>query len=160
MSRLTDIATRLENNNANITAPAILRHLDANYMLRRYGVKREKRLEVDADGKAVKNAYFPHLAITATCYARTWKLLEKAQAVFGYEPSKKTSNVGEVWEDKLLLACEHIVRWLEHEIDDAEMQRQIQRLVNPLPKADYLRNMDKEVSRALETPARKKKGTR
>lgn len=144
MSRLTDIAGRLEKNSANITAPDILRRLDRHYTLRRYGVKREKHLEVDADGKAVKNVYFPHLAITATCYARTWKLLEKAQAVFGYPKSKKTSNVGEVWEDKLLLACEHIVRWLEHEIDDAEMQRQIQRLVNPLPKGEYLRNINKE----------------
>lgn len=144
MSRLTDMAERLERNGANVSAPTMLRKLDEQYTLRRYGVKREKRREVDADGKVVKNTYFPHLAITATCYARTWKLLEKAQAVFGYEPSKKTSNVGEVWEDKLLLACEHIVRWLEHEIDDAEMQRQIQRLVNPLPKAEYLRNMKQE----------------
>lgn len=144
MSRLTDMAERLERNGANVSAPTMLRKLDERYTLRRYGVKREKRKQVDKDGNEVKNTYFPHLAITATCYARTWKLLEKAQAVFGYEPSKKTSNVGEVWEDKLLLACEHIVRWLEHEIDDAEMQRQIQRLVNPLPKAEYLRNMKQE----------------
>lgn len=147
MSRLTDIADRMEKSGVRTSAPDMLRKLDERYTLRRYGVKREKRKQVDKDGNEVKNTYFPHLAITATCYARTWKLLEKAQAVFGYEPSKKTSNVGEVWEDKLLLACEHIVRWLEHEIDDAEMQRQIQRLVNPLPKAEYLRNMDKEVSR-------------
>ena len=138
MSRLTDIADRMEKSGVRTSAPDMLRKLDERYTLRRYGVKREKRKQVDEDGNEVKNTYFPHLAITATCYARTWKLLEKAQAVFGYEPSKKTSNVGEVWEDKLLLACEHIVRWLEHEIDDAEMQRQIQRLVNPLPKAEYL----------------------
>lgn len=144
MSRLTDMAERLERNGANVSAPTMLRKLDEQYTLRRYGVKREKRKQVDKDGNEVKNTYFPHLAITATCYARTWKLLEKAQAVFGYPKSKKTSNVGEVWEDKLLLACEHIVRWLEHEIDDAEMQRQIQRLVNPLPKAEYLRNMKQE----------------
>ena len=144
MSRLTDIAEQLERNSANFTAPAFLRKLDEHYTLRRYGTKREKRQEFDAEGNALKNCYFPHLAITATCYARTWKLLEKAQAVFGYPKSKKTSNVGEVWEDKLLLACEHIVRWLEHEIDDAEMQRQIQRLVNPLPKGEYLRNINKE----------------
>ena len=144
MSKLTDIAARLEEHNAKITAPDMLRRLDAHYTLRRYGVKREKHKVVDENGDEVKSTYFPHLAITATCYARTWKLLEKAQAVFGYPKSKKTSNVGEVWEDKLLLACEHIVRWLEHEIDDAEMQRQIQRLVNPLPKADYLRNKAKQ----------------
>jgi len=144
MSRLTELAEQLERNAANYTAPAFLRKLDERYTLRRIGSKREKRKVVDENGDEVKSTYFPHLAITATCYARTWKLLEKAQAVFGYEPSKKTSNVGEVWEDKLLLACEHIVRWLEHEIDDAEMQRQIQRLVNPLPKAEYLRNQNKE----------------
>lgn len=144
MSRLTDIADRMEKSGVRTSAPDMLRKLDERYTLRRYGVKREKRKEVDADGNEVKNTYFPHLAITATCYARTWKLLEKAQAVFGYPKSKKTSNIGEVWEDKLLLACEHIVRWLEHEIDDAEMQRQIQRLVNPLPKAEYLRNIKKE----------------
>jgi len=147
MSRLTDIADRMEKSGVRTSAPDMLRKLDERYTLRRYGVKREKRKQVDKDGNEVKNTYFPHLAITATCYARTWKLLEKAQAVFGYPKSKKTSNVGEVWEDKLLLACEHIVRWLEHEIDDAEMQRQIQRLVNPLPKAEYLRNTDKEVAR-------------
>lgn len=144
MSRLTDIADRMEKSGVRTSAPDMLRKLDERYTLRRYGVKREKRKQVDKDGNEVKNTYFPHLAITATCYARTWKLLEKAQAVFGYPKSKKTSNVGEVWEDKLLLACEHIVRWLEHEIDDAEMQRQIQRLVNPLPKAEYLRNMKQE----------------
>lgn len=144
MSKLTEMAERLERNGANVSAPSMLRKLDEQYTLRRYGVKREKRKVVDENGNEVKTTYFPHLAITATCYARTWKLLEKAQAVFGYPKSKKTSNVGEVWEDKLLLACEHIVRWLEHEIDDAEMQRQIQRLVNPLPKADYLRNQNKE----------------
>ena len=144
MSRLTDIADRMEKSGVRTSAPDMLRKLDERYTLRRYGVKREKRKQVDEDGNEVKNTYFPHLAITATCYARTWKLLEKAQAVFGYEKSKKTSNVGEVWEDKLLLACEHIVRWLEHEIDDAEMQRQIQRLINPLPKAEYLRNMKQE----------------
>jgi len=144
MSRLTDIADRMEKSGVRTSAPDMLRKLDERYTLRRYGVKREKRKQVDEDGNEVKNTYFPHLAITATCYARTWKLLEKAQAVFGYPKSKKTSNVGEVWEDKLLLACEHIVRWLEHEIDDAEMQRQIQRLVNPLPKAEYLRNTKQE----------------
>lgn len=144
MSKLTDIAVRLEKNNSNITAPEMLRRLDAHYTLRRYGVKREKRKEVDEDGNVIKNTYFPHLAITATCYARTWKLLEKAREVFGYPKSKRTSNNGEVWEEKLLLACEHIVRWLEHEIDDEEMQRQISRLVNPLPKADYLRNINKK----------------
>ena len=144
MSKLTEMAERLERNGANISAPSMLRKLDEQYTLRRYGVKREKRKVVDENGNEVKSTFFPHLAITATCYARTWKLLEKAQTVFGYPKSKKTSNVGEVWEDKLLLACEHIVRWLEHEIDDAEMQRQIQRLVNPLPKAEYLRNMKQE----------------
>ena len=144
MSRLVELAEQLERNAANYTAPAFLRKLDERYTLRRIGSKREKCKVVDENGDEVKSTYFPHLAITATCYARTWKLLEKAQAVFGYPKSKKTSNVGEVWEDKLLLACEHIVRWLEHEIDDAEMQRQIQRLVNPLPKAEYLRNTRKE----------------
>lgn len=144
MSQLTDIADRIERNGARVLAPAMLRVLDKRYSLRHRGMRREKRKVVDENGHEIKSTFFPHLAITATCYARTWKLLEKAQAVFGYPKSKKTSNVGEVWEDKLLLACEHIVRWLEHEIDDAEMQRQIQRLVNPLPKADYLRNQNKE----------------
>ena len=144
MSRLTDMAERLERNGENVSAPTMLRKLDEQYTLRRYGVKREKLKQVDKDGNEVKNTYFPHIVITATCYARTWKLLEKAQAVFGYARSKKTSNIGEVWEDKLLLACEHIVRWLEHDIDDAEMQGQIQRLVNPLPKAEYLRNKTKQ----------------
>lgn len=96
MSRLTDIADRMEKSGVRTSAPDMLRKLDERYTLRRYGVKREKRKEVDADGNEVKNTYFPHLAITATCYARTWKLLEKAQAVFGYPKSKKTSNIGEV----------------------------------------------------------------
>lgn len=146
MSRLTDIASQLERNAANFTAPAFLRKLDQHYTLRLLGRKRDKHLELDADGNPVKNCYFPHLAITATCYARTWKMLEEAKRVFGYadgDGTGKTCN-GEVWEDKLLLACEHIVRWLKHDIDDAEMQRQIQRLVNPLPKAEYLRNTGKD----------------
>ncbi len=150
MSQLSDIADRLERNGATVSAPAMLRTLDGHYTLRRIGTRQEKKQVLDADGKPVKNCYFPHLAITATCYARTWKLLEKAKAVFGYPASKRTSNVGEVWEDKLLLACEHIVRWLEHEIDDAEMQRQIQRLVNPLPKAEYLRNINKKPKEGQE----------
>jgi len=110
------------------------------YTLRSKGQKREKRQVLDADGNPVKNAYMPHLAISATCYARTWKMLENAKKAFGYEATDKTSNNGEVWEAKLLLACEHIVRWLSHDIDDAEMHRQIQRLVNPLPKSEYLSN--------------------
>lgn len=138
MSRLTDIASQLERNAANFTAPAFLRKLDEHYTLRRLGRKREKKQVLDDIGNPVKNCYFPHLAITATCYARTWKMLEDAKKVFGYEGGKGTSNNGEVWEDKLLLACEHIVRWLKHDIDDAEMQTQIRRLVNPLPKSEYL----------------------
>lgn len=138
MSRLTDIASQLERNAANFTAPAFLRKLDEHYTLRLLGHKREKKQVLDDSGNPVKNCYFPHLAITATCYARTWKMLEDAKKVFGYEGGKGTSNNGEVWEDKLLLACEHIVRWLKHDIDDAEMQTQIKRLVNPLPKSEYL----------------------
>lgn len=137
MSRLTDIADKIEKNNANFTAPSILRKLDEHYTLRRYGVKREKKQVLDDDGNAVRNTYFPHLAITATAYARTWKLLKDALALWG----NPDASVGQVWEERLLLACEHIVRWLKHEIDDAEMQRQIQRLVNPLPKRDYIRNL-------------------
>lgn len=144
MSILADIAKRMEESGDATAASEVLRTLDETYTLRKHGVKREKHREVDEDGNVLKNAYFPHLAITATCYARTWKLFEKAREVFGYPKSKRTSNNGEVWEEKLLLACEHIVRWLEHEIDDEEMQRQISRLVNPLPKADYLRNINKE----------------
>ena len=121
------------------------------YELRKKGVKREKHNEVDADGNPVKNCYFPHLAITASCYARTWKLLETAREVFGFEPPKDgkkgakdesrsvgTMN-GEVWEQKLLLGCEHIVRYLKHDIGSKEMRESIDKLVKPLPKEEYLK---------------------
>lgn len=131
------------------------------YELRKKGVKREKHNEVDADGNPVKNCYFPHLAITASCYARTWKLLENARKVFGYEPPKNgkpatsekdakeesravgTMN-GEVWEQKLLLGCEHIVRYLMHDIGSKEMRESIDKLVKPLPKDEYIKRGGKK----------------
>ena len=45
---------------------------------------------------------------------------------------------GEVWERKLLLALEHIIRWRKHEIKEPEMLRCIDRLCKPLAKSEYL----------------------
>ena len=135
------------------------------YELRKKGVKREKHNEVDADGNPVKNCYFPHLAITASCYARTWKLFENAREVFGFVPPPKgkpatsekdakeesrtvgTMN-GEVWEQKLLLGCEHIVRYLKHDIGSKEMRESIDKLVKPLPKDEYLKRGGKKTAKA------------
>lgn len=140
MSKLTEIAGQLERNASNISAPKMLRKLDENYILRRYGVKREKKQELDADGNPVKNTYFPHLAITATCYARTWKMLKDAQAIWGCE----NATPGDVWEHRCLLALEHVIRYMKHDIAEPAMLAAIQRLVNPLPKSEYLKRNNKK----------------
>lgn len=107
---------------------------ELGYELRRKGHKVEKRNVLTASGEEVRNCYMPHLAISASTLARTWKLLKEAAKLFGYADKP----FGIVWAKVLLLALEHIVRWLKHEIKDDEMQRSIQRLVKPLPKTDYL----------------------
>lgn len=111
------------------------------YELRKKGEKREKVQVLSAvSGEPLRNCFAPHLRITATALARTWKMLRLARKVFhmGQLP------YGVIWERVLLLALEHIVRWLKHEIDDAEMQKSIRRLVSPLPKAEYIRNNNKK----------------
>ena len=106
------------------------------YELRKRGVKREKHEVLDADGKPIRNAYFPHLAITATCLARTWKMLKGAKDAFRYP---KESPAGVVWEEKLLLINEHVVRFINKKIDDKELGRAINRLSQPLPKSEYIK---------------------
>lgn len=110
------------------------------YELRKKGEKREKVQVLSAvSGEPLRNCFAPHLRITATALARTWKMLRLARKVFHMEQLP----YGVIWERVLLLALEHIVRWLKHEIDDAEMQKSIRRLVSPLPKAEYIRNNKK-----------------
>lgn len=109
------------------------------YELRRKGHKVEKHNVVGAGGEILRTAYMPHLAITPSALARTWKMLKEAAKLFGYEGKP----FGCVWAEVLLLALEHIVRWLRHEIPDAEMQASIQRLVRPLPKGEYLNRKTK-----------------
>lgn len=113
---------------------------DYGYELRRKGHKVEKHNVLTAGGEEVRNCYMPHLAISASTLARTWKLLKEAAKLFGYTGKP----FGIVWAKVLLLALEHIVRWLKHEIKDDEMQRSIQRLVKPLPKAEYLNRKGKK----------------
>lgn len=111
------------------------------YELRKKGEKREKVQVLSAvSGEPLRNCFAPHLRITATALARTWKMLRLARKVFHMEQLP----YGVIWERVLLLALEHIVRWLKHEIDDAEMQKSIRRLVSPLPKAEYIRNNNKK----------------
>lgn len=105
------------------------------YELRRKGVKREKKEVKDASGKSIKNCYIPHIRVTASGLARTWKMLEGAKTAFGFDKDKN----GEVWEEKLLLCCEHVVRFINKKINDAELGRGIMRLVSPLPKSEYLK---------------------
>lgn len=114
------------------------------YELRKKGVKREKHNETDADGNPIRNCYAPHIALTASGLARTWKVLKKARAVFGYEEG---SAAGVVWEGVLLLALEHVIRWLEHDLGDKAMLDAIQRLVRPLPKSEYIRNRKNKENR-------------
>jgi len=109
------------------------------YELRKKGVKREKHNETDSDGNPVKNCYMPHLAITASALARTWKMLEDAKKAFGYDCDKN----GEVWTDKLLLGCEHIVRFINRKIDDNELGYAINRLVSVLPKSEHIKRAKK-----------------
>lgn len=110
------------------------------YELRKKGEKREKVQVLSAvSGEPLRNCFAPHLRITATALARTWKMLRLARKVFHMEQLP----YGVIWERVLLLALEHIVRWLKHEIDDAEMQKSIRRLVSTLPKAEYIRNNKK-----------------
>ena len=104
------------------------------YELRRKGRKVEKRVEKDADGNPIKNCYLPHFKVTASGLARAWKVTEDAQKLFGFAPDEN----GEVWEHKLLLALEHIIRWRKHEIKEPEMLRCIDRLCKPLAKSEYL----------------------
>ena len=104
------------------------------YELRRKGRKVEKRVEKDADGNPIKNCYLQHFKVTASGLARAWKVTEDAQKLFGFAPDEN----GEVWERKLLLALEHIIRWRKHEIKEPEMLRCIDRLCKPLAKSEYL----------------------
>lgn len=105
------------------------------YVLRKKGVKRDKRKEEDEEGNVIRNTYAPHIAVTASCYARTWKLYRAALEVWG----SAEATVGDVWEKRLLLACEHIVRFIKREIDDTEMSAAIRRLINPLRKEEYIK---------------------
>lgn len=111
------------------------RAAELGYELRRKGHKVEKKQVVDADGNPVKNCYFPHLALSASGRSRTWKMLDGAKVAFGYAKDKN----GEVWEDKLLLIDEHVVRYINKQIDDKELGRAIDRLAKPLPKSEYLK---------------------
>ena len=106
------------------------------YELRRRGRKQEHKAIYDADGDQLKTCYFPHLAITPSCYARTWKMLEDALSLWGCPEA----TCGDVWEARLLLACEHIVRYLKHEIAEPAMLKAIGQLISPLDPKDYLRN--------------------
>lgn len=133
-------AQALQMSVAELKASAAL----LGYELRKKGVKREKKNVTDADGRTVKTTYFPHFAIGGSCYARTWKLFDTAKAVFHFEPEQN----GEVWEQKLLLGCEHIVRFLKHEINDTQMQTAIRRLVTPLPKAEYIKRGGSKTAKA------------
>ena len=123
------------------------------YELRKKGVKREKHVETDADGNPIRNTYMPHLAITATCLARSWKMFDGAKEAFGYA---KESPTGLVWENNLLLGCEHIVRFINKKINDAELGKAIRRLVTPLPKSEYLphsggkKKSDKKTAKAAK----------
>lgn len=111
------------------------------YELRRKGHRIEKHNETDGLGVPLLNCFLPHLRITASCLARTWKLLKEAKAIFHFA---EEDSYGIVWERVLLLALEHIVRWLKHEIDEPEMQRAIMKLVKPLPKEEYLKKGKKQ----------------
>lgn len=104
------------------------------YELRRKGRKVEKRVEKDADGNPIKNCYLPHFRVTASGLARAWKVTEDAKKLFCFAQDEN----GEVWERKLLLAIEHIIRWRRHEINEPEMLRCIDRLCKPLAKSEYL----------------------
>ena len=110
------------------------------YELRKKGVRREKHQTLDTYGQPVRDCFMPHLAICASTLARTWKVLKDASKLFGYEGKP----FGLVWTEVLLLALEHIVRWLKHEINDDEMQRSIRRLIRPLEKSEYLNRKNKE----------------
>ena len=106
------------------------------YELRRRGRKQEHKAIYDANGEQLKTCYFPHLAITPSCYARTWKMLNDALSLWGCPEA----TGGDVWEKRLLLACEHIVRYLKREIAEPDMVTAINRLVNPLDPSEYVRN--------------------
>lgn len=117
------------------------------YELRRRGRKQEHKAIYNADGEQLKTCYFPHLAITPSCYARTWKMLNDALSLWGCPEA----TGGDVWEKRLLLACEHIVRYLKREIAEPAMVTAINRLVNPLDPSEYVRNRNevKEVASKL-----------
>lgn len=123
-----------------MTREEMLRNLNdiaETHELRRKGCKREIVQEKDADGKPIKNCHFPHIPITATTYARTHKMFRNARDAFGFDGN------AEVWEKKLLLALEHIVRYFNHRISDEELGRQIKRLTNPLPKSEHIKRTTK-----------------
>ena len=106
------------------------------YELRRRGRKQEHKAIYNADGEQLKTCYFPHLAIPPSCYARTWKMLNDALSLWGCPEA----TGGDVWEKRLLLACEHIVRYLKREIAEPDMVQAINRMVNPLDPSEYVRN--------------------
>lgn len=105
------------------------------YELRKKGVRRKKHREEDAEGNAIRNTYMPHVTVTAECYARCWKLYKDAQKLWG----NGDAPIGDVIERRLLLAGEHVVRYLKHDIAEPAMVAAIQRLINPLPKREYLK---------------------
>ena len=104
------------------------------YELRRKGRKIEKRVEKAAVANPIKTSSASHFKATASGLARAWKVTEDAKKLFGFAPDEN----GEVWERKLLLALEHIIRWRKHEINEPEMLRCIDRLCKPLAKSEYL----------------------
>lgn len=70
------------------------------YELRRKGRKVEKHNVVGIGGEILRTAYMPHLAITPSTLARTWKMLKEAAKLFGYVGKP----YGCVWAEVLLLA--------------------------------------------------------
>lgn len=116
------------------------------YELRKKGVKRDKVNRVTADGKTIHNTYFPHFRIGGSCYARTWKMFKKAQEFWGRTRTEKPA-FGDVWEERMLLCCEHILRYLNLDTTEAEMVKAIYRLANPLPKSEYVKRGNKNIKK-------------
>lgn len=116
------------------------------YELRKKGRKRDKVNRVTADGKTIRNTYFPHFRIGGSCYARTWKVFKKAQDFWGRKREDKPA-FGEVWEERMLLCLEHILRYLNLDTTDADMIKAIVRLANPMPKSEYVKRGKKNVKK-------------
>ena len=116
------------------------------YELRKKGVKREKVNRVTADGKTIRNTYFPHFRIGGSCYARTWKVFKNAQEFWGRRRSEKPA-FGAVLEERKLLCLEHILRYLNLETTDADMINAIVRLANPLRKSEYVKRGKKNIKK-------------